>query len=202
MRKLLNSLLVAVLLTVAYACKEDAKDYPPVLTDFADVAIGTGGVLMSFATDDGTLRDVSQQGISANIEDTVVRGVVTYTIDGAATTLYGLQPVFAEDALPLDSFKNVAYDPVSISSLWKTPRYVNMILGIKTSGVEKSHAFAFCQDSIGHVSLLHARSDRDNESYTERVYMSLPIYNNMYARDSLTLRINTYDGMREFPFRK
>ena len=75
--------------------------------------------------------------------------------------------------------------------MWRSGGYLNLHLGLMTTGVG-THQYAFCQDSVGHYSLLHLRPSNDQESYTNDVYMSMPVPEDV---DSLTFSVYTYDGI-------
>jgi hypothetical protein len=54
------------------------------------------------------------------------------------------------------------------------------------------HQYAFCEDSVGHYSLLHSRPKDDAESYKEHNYLSMPIPNGV---EHLTFSVHTYDSI-------
>lgn len=183
---------------------DDDKAFPSLITDFVVVETNASRVLSNVRLDNGDLYDVASQGVSAGVADTTFRCVASYTLDDSGMMLYEATHIFSVLPVPLDEFlkdgemeaEDLPRDPVSVISMWKSGGYVNMKLGVQTTG-NGSHAYAFCEEREGVYSLLHLRPVNDDESYTETVYLSMPIPEGV---ESLTFSVNTYDGiyMRTF----
>jgi hypothetical protein len=83
-----------------------------------------------------------------------------------------------------------------------------MILEVLTTG-KGTHSFAFCEEGfadnadgkkIVNVTVLHERPQGDAESYTQDVYMSIPMGDYACQCDSIAVNIPTYQGVKTFMF--
>lgn len=196
MRKLFNSLLCAFCAALLVACSDEASDYPPVVTDLLLVKSDAQGRCSEVVLDNGAAYDVSWQNVGMDVRDSLMRCKGVYVIEQGKMTLYGLEAVFADKPYPTDAFQVggepfLPRDPVKLVSMWRSGGYVNMQLGVMTSG-QKGHLYAFCEDSAGVYSLLHLRPSADAEAYTQTVYLSMPV---PQAVETVTFSINTYDGV-------
>lgn len=199
-------LCVACAACFLVACSDgddDTGEYiPPYITDLLEVSSNEDGVLTTVTLDDGRTYDVSAQKKVVDAENTIFRCRATYTLSHEKMTLYGLAAVFVATPEPASSFvvvrNGVAYygsayiprDPMKVVSMWKSGGYINLHLGLMTTG-KGTHQYAFCEDSPGHYSLAHLRPGSDAESYTADVYMSMPIPEGV---EELTFSVQTYDG--------
>lgn len=191
-------ILSVMLLAFCFAGCDDDSDgdyYPSLLTDFVTAETDNKGIVSKVTFDDGAMYNVTKQSISSDMPDTTLRCLAIYTKEGAVYDFYQLKLVFSDEARPADQFKDRSAAPVKMVSQWKSGKYVNMHLGLMTTGNGK-HGYGFCIDSVvsktTYVSLLHKRPEGDAESYTQDIYMSLPL---TMATDSVCFSINTYDGM-------
>ena len=193
-------LFAAIVLVVLAACS-DKQDYiPSYAVDLVEVNTNSQSKIDNVRLDDGQVYSV-HQSISASTPDTTLRCLVTYSVADANMTIYSAKEVFSKHPLPATLFKSRPTDPVRFISCWRSDRYLNIKIGVLTTGVG-THQFHFAEDSISqnaagkrtaHFTLLHRRPDDDAESYTDERFLSVPLAN--YSRcDSFAITINTYDG--------
>lgn len=202
---LLQATLTLSVLLLSVACKnDDLQDLPDLRTDFCDITL-VGGRVTTAAFDDGRVLDFHAQGVTANVNDTVLRYVLTYTVN-SVPRIYNHTPVLVCPPEPIDSVLTQRKDPIHIGSAWIGGKYLNLTLGQMTTRKEP-HPYAVSADTLLgrtlHMTLHHAQPKNDPMSYTDRVYASIPLDNNCYNRadyDSIVLRINTFDGERPFIF--
>lgn len=207
MRKLLVHSLSLLLLMALGSCDDkDSDDYPPLITDMVVASMDASGVMATVSLDNGESYDVRAQGLATDVKDTVVRCLASYTLDEGRMEVYGVSRVFSarpykaaevlQDAEGHPVLDSLPRDPVKVVSLWKSGGYVNMQLGLLTTG-NGTHSYAFIEDSVGHYSLAHLRPAGDAESYTQRLYLSMPIPEGV---ESLTFSVYTYDGIHTRAF--
>lgn len=198
------SIMVAVLaMCLCGGCsKEEDSAVPAFKMDLVEADTDHEGKVSIIRLDNGTTYNVDQE-ISTETSDTTYRCMCTYAVDEHQKLhVYGLNHIFSPQPRPKDSFKSVAYDPVDLTSCWKSGGYLNLRIGLRTTD-NGAHRFGFCEDSVVmqggyqkvYFTLLHGRSEEDAESYTENVFMSIPL--SQYACDSVCLRVQTYEGWRE-----
>lgn len=200
-QRLVLSLLFPCCLLALMGCSDDEKDYPSLITDMMMASVNAAGGITTMTLDNGSSYDVHAQGITTDVKDTIVRCLASYTLDQQNMTVYNVsgvltdKPYLAEDLLHDEEGKQVLEslprDPMKVVSMWKSGGYINMQLGMLTTG-NGTHAYAFCEDSVGAYSLVHQRPADDAESYTQKVYMSMPIPEGV---EHLTFSIYTYDGI-------
>ena len=205
MKKLLTDILCVACVVCLVACSDDHDgDYvPSYITDFLVASTGADGKVVSVRLDDGTIYNVASQQMDLANKDTMLRCLATYTYDrGKDLKLYSLIPVRTSKPYPATSIYVIIEgkpywdvsllprDPMKVISMWKSGGYLNLHLGLMTTG-NGAHQYAFCEDSDGHYSLLHSRPLNDGSAYTEDVYLSMPIPE---GKDSFTFTVKTYDG--------
>lgn len=178
------------------SCSEDKDEapYPSIVTELVDCPTDDKGTMSAIVLDDDTKLMLTnpQTELKASV---VYRALAGYTLeaDGRAT-LYSLKSaVFLRDSTSI-----AVCDPLKVVSLWRTKRYVNLHLMPKTQN-EALHNWGFVNDSIvgRHAYLrLHHRQGTDPKAYSFDQYASLPL--NLVDADTITLRILTFDGWREW----
>ena len=187
-----------VLLTVS--CSDDESALLPYVTALVEANTDATGAINTIRTDEGTTFSVSQQ-ISTSVADTTWRCLATYVASHDAMTLYSVKAVFSAHPKQASAFKVQPRDPMKFISAWRTDRYINLRIGLLTTGIG-DHAFAFCLDSIGttitgktmaYITLFHQRPSDDAESYTDERFFSIPRAH-YQACDSFAVTIPTYDG--------
>lgn len=179
---------------------DDNEPYPSLKTDVVIAETNASGILSKIKFDNGNSYDIASQKISFNVADTLIRCVASYTLNENSLKIYSIANIYSNPPVPLAKFleegkyteETLPRDPVNVVSMWKSGGYINMQLGVLTSGYASySHAYAFCEDAEGEYSLLHLRPSTDTESYTEIVFLSMPIPEGV---DSLTFSVATYEG--------
>ena len=205
MRLLFNSLLLLGCVLGFVACEDDEKtgNFPALYTDMLCVATSEDGTLTTALLDNGEAYDVSAQGLASDARDTILRCRASYTLNDGRLELHGLAHVFSDEPRPVESLCEaiggvavcdpnlLPRDPVKLISMWKSGGYINLHIGVLTTG-SGIHSYAFCRDGDDAFSLLHLRPQSDAESYTEHLYMSMPIPKGV-EHPSFTLY--TYDGI-------
>lgn len=131
-----------------------------------------------------------QTGLKPNV---TYRALAGFALDNGKVRLYSLKSA----TLLRDSTSVAQCDPVNVTSIWRTRRYINLHLLPKTQGGEQS--WGFITDSIvgNHAYLrLHHRQETDPTSYSTDVYASLPL--KLLEANQFTIRINTFSGTKEW----
>lgn len=177
--------IVALFVSVFASCSDDNYRYPSVKEDFFSLKLSENGQLC-LTTDDGSSHNV--QNVPANLKlkpDTLYRLFGYYEEqDNNSVKLY--TPTLPISSLPVKSYlyaDSVPTSPVIIQSAWFGYDYLNIVLNVLNAGGQ--HTFAFIEDSCFYnkaervcnlsVSVYH-NSHNDYEAYTNRIYMSLPLY--------------------------
>ncbi len=219
---------LAPLLTVLLAllsCSDDNSPAPSVTFDFVEAVTGSDGCVFRIVTDRNETYSTDRL-IEAGVKDTTYRCIASYSVssDAAATsnsniaatsngnptaTVYNIEHIYSALPAPPEKFTSQPTDPVKLQSWWQGGKYVNAIVGILTTG-QGNHGFAFCEDSptqnadgtvTANVRLLHQRPLIDPESYTETVYLSIPIEKYRTDCDSVAFTLNTYEGEKRKAFK-
>ena len=192
-----------LLLLVFACCKggDDSSDfYPNVVTEFVTVKTDDSGTMTQFTTDDERTYTISnpQKGYDKNAN---YRTVCGYVADGQSATLYSLTGAYM-----LHDSTEVAYepDPIKVTSVWKSGRYINMHLSPLTQGGTQYWGYRIGETNDGttHVSLHHRQNDP--QSYTTSVYASLSMdeLESIPAGNDIVLHIKTFQGEQAWRFRK
>lgn len=214
-KSFLLSFLFPLLLS---ACSDDDYVYPNVLTDMVDLHTDDTGTVRYLITDQGNeWRIQSRTGLDGLAPDTLYRTVTMYaplTESDAAekeAMLYNTQLVLSPIPLPEEKFKEVKTDPVEIQSIWRSGKYLNLILQVKAK--DQQHGYHFMENKreskngkqILYLTLYHDRNN-DIEGFNRKVYLSVPLWaysNVLHKGDKIVFNINTYkEGMttREFDY--
>lgn len=192
--------------SVFLSCSEE-EAYPSVVTEFVDALTDGNGMVAVIRTDDGGIYPITSQ-IKTGSPDSLYRCLCIYELgtDGEAY-VYSMKHVFSAEPENSSVLVSHPQDPVKITSVWRKGDYINMNIGVLTTNAGR-HGFAFCEDSVRvdisgctsvYLSLLHLRPENDAESYTEKVYMSMPVRRYAYA-DTIVFSINSYDGLKVFKY--
>lgn len=207
----LRLLIAAVaILVFAVSCTEDeGEPLPPMRMDFVEAHTDASGRVVSITSDAGHSFVVAQN-ITAGVADTTYRCVCRYTLDESESNadIFSLQHIYSLPPFPKSDFEKLPADPVNVRSVWRDGGYINMILEVLTTG-KGTHSFAFCEEGfadnadgkkIVNVTVLHERPQGDAESYTQDVYMSIPMGDYACQCDSIAVDIPTYQGVKTFMF--
>lgn len=204
-KRLLFPYLFCSLLTAISSCSEDEEPYPALITELADLYTDDQGTLEKIILDDDRMYRVENPPTGFR-KNTAYRVLCDYQPSGQTAQLYRL-----EGAYILRDSSAVAYThPTLVRSVWRTSRYINMHLAPKTQGGRQYWGFitdsittSLTQegDTLRHTFLtLHHNQASDPPSYTQEVYASLPLDSIQEGLTSspVTLRIHTFEGVREF----
>ena len=184
------------------ACGDDEEYYPNVTTDLVDLLSDDSGIIRTVVFDDGQQYSLvnPQSGYRAN---TLYRALCGYDLEEKGIHAYSFQSAY----ILRDSTLLGRKDATGVQSAWKTDRYINLHLTPLTQGGRQY--WGFITDSIhdngsqkhGFLSLYHNQNG-DNESYTANVYASLPLdsITNLTKGDSITLRVQSFDGVKTWDF--
>jgi len=199
---LLGYMMLSLLLL---GCSDDDETiYPSLRTELADVKTGSDKTVTTLTFDDGRIYHADRQ-IKSSSADTTLRCLCSYSIDddnsAESFKVYSITIVPSSYPKPLSYFKGKRNSPVKLLSLWESARYINAYISYKTTDKGK-HSFSFCEDKIelnedgrltAFVSLFHERPSDDAESYTKRLYVSLPKYYYNDKAEFVVLRVGNYE---------
>jgi len=212
MKKLILCAATLLAMTTFVACDDDDNNaLPSYMIDFVDAVSNSDAKISSITTDAGKMY-VPTSSISANTADTTYRCVCTYYPEESATgetlkaKIYNITAVFANNPLPHKAFEKTYEDPLNVTSIWLGGTHINMVLEKKTTDAG-THKYAFREDTLtneggkntAYFTVLHQQPLEDAESYSETVYLSMPLTNYPDA-DSIVVSINTYTGKKQFGF--
>jgi hypothetical protein len=201
MKKCVLLLLVAALASCNNG-DDDASDfYPNILTEFAMIRTDDAGTMIELTTDNEQTYTITnpQEGYDKNAN---YRAVCGYVADGHKATLY-----HATGAYMLRDSTQLAYDsePVKVTSVWQSGRYINLHLSPLTQGGTQYWGYRIDETSgnTTHISL-HHKQNGDPLSYTTTVYASFCIdeFESIPAGNLIALHIKTFDGEKVSTFKK
>ena len=191
--------ILLLILTTAASCSDDeGGHYPSLQTELVEAFTDANKNVKEIRLDNGVTFQVTQT-ISTNTADTLLRCVCSYAYDENAKKLDVYTISHIASALPItaDTIDRSQSADYKLISSWATKRYINAYLSFQTTS-QGTHRFLFLQDSIKtwddgkksvFVSLYHDRPAHDPESYTQKVYVSLPAYHYHAMADSVHLLI-------------
>lgn len=222
MKKLLRFLLIVVSYfscLISYSsCTQDAYEkgegeYSLMRGDLAEAHTDMQKQIDYIVTDDGDrLRLTNQIKPSwSQTADTLYRCMLYYNkVEGKTGS--PMAEVLSIGQVPCPRFRTaeevgeVKTDPVKFGSIWRSRsgRYVNLRFQLLTGSVDDTaavHQLALITDTIEfhhdggstrRIRLHHDRHDRP-EYYSTEVFLSIP--SDSIAADSLSIVINTYEGL-------
>ncbi len=203
-----------VCLGILFGCTACEKDEESILAayrqDLAEISTDIVGKTALILRDDGTRLPIlnPRGGLTP---DSVYRVIALYTettdgalLSGFSSVLSPLPRAFREES--------VRTDPIGLTAIWHSGRYVNLLLALKTGG--GAHYFGFIDRDIvrTHDGKLKARIELYHNQngnplyYTREAYISCPVWGYadrlMAGRDSVELSVNTFSGKttKTFPF--
>lgn len=202
MKSLCRIFLLLGLLVFFSACEEDQEALSALRQDFAELYTNALGQGERLRCDDGTLLTVLNKPVGLT-RDSIYRVCAMYIEEPQGITLRGLSYVLSPCPQRFSS-QPVKRDPLTVKALWRSSRYVNLLLALQTAG--GSHRFAFVDNGveskpggykIARVELYHDQNG-NAEFYTREAYLSCPVWpyegTLQAGRDSVELTVNTYDG--------
>ncbi|MCF0235539.1 MAG: NigD-like N-terminal domain-containing protein [Bacteroidaceae bacterium] len=193
------------------SCSDDEAVPAPVRFDLCEVVTGTDGYALSYVMDDGQ-RLLPANKFRQLRPDTTYRALLGYQInhEGKAA-VHQLSMMLAPLARRYGQ-EQLRTDPVRITSLWRSARYVNLRVGIPRSG-QHAHYLGFHEVGVQHnadstrtleLQLFHdARGDRAD--FYDDVTLSCPLY--PYAKqlragtDSVAMWVQTSAGRQRTAWR-
>jgi len=195
------ALLIAVL---CYSCNnnEDGEEYPSIISEFADIHTDDTGELYMFVNDNNKTYLFSNP-MTGYKPSTIYRAVCGYVpnVDETHARVYQLTGAHILRDSTLLGHK----DPINTISVWLGGKYINMQLAPLSQGGNQYWGFIIDSilDSHAYISLYHNQNG-DPTSYTQTTYTSLPLdsIQGINTGDSITLRIETFNGAKIWNFKK
>lgn len=208
--KLLLQFFIFSLLHCLLSCTQDSYDkgegdYSQMIGKMAMGYTSSDKLITHFVTDDGEQLKVAKPFASSLMPkaDTVYRAVFYYNPTDRGAEVMGLNRVTVINPHVYTSPKT---DPVRVESVWlsKTKEYLNLSLYLMLGTTDDKeavqrigcHRDTLIQNTDGtrtlHLIFCH---DQGNvpEFYSQRIYCSIPTQD--VDVDSISLRINTYQGL-------
>lgn len=198
------------------ACKEEYV-YPNVLTELTELQTDENGRFKNLITDRGESFGIAKlTQDSLLVSDTLYRALTVYApIEGETDLvhIYSANAVFSKIPVKrLDVATEIKTDPVDIQSIWRSGRYLNMILRVQVKN--STHVFHFIEDGITANSdgtrtlslTFHHDRKKDYEAFTQKICFSIPLWyyeSRLQKGDKICLSLNTYkEGVvtKEFIF--
>ena len=209
----LKKAIVIVIAIALVACTTDVYesgdgDYSYIRGDFANLSTDSHGRIVSFLTDDNaTIKLPSPVAVEGMKADTTYRALVYYNQpQNAAPELLNLKMVSVAKAFEESDDDPLKTDPVGWESMWVSSNgtYLNLALNL-LDGVSDDkddplhHVLGVCLNSTAnhhfYFTLYHDQSGIP-EYYTRKAYFSMPLDDTFQKNDTLTLTVNTYDGIQ------
>lgn len=209
MRTKLLYLLVAMAVMTA-SCSDDDSWAPPLITDFAELATGGDGAIVSMTLDNGTKYGDTSAELKVQISDggtltpdTVYRAICIYTVLDKVATLRSYTKAFAPEPQSIEDFvgREIKTDPCTIQGIWRGGSYINARMLVE--GKDQPHYVAFVDEGIAGedykeltIRLYHDQNN-DPAAFTRTIYLSCPLrkYEGhlLSGRDSIAFVVNQQD---------
>ena len=212
----MRNILLSMALIAAAACETDSYDtgtgkYSYTRADFVEAHTDGKCIIKDVETDDGIRLSLYPEAAPkwTNRPDTVYRALMYYNDKGGGSVEpISISPVPVLTPRPEHEFEDRHTDPVRIESIWlsKSGKYINIGLYLKNgttdSGSER-HTLGMMRetttvnDDLTRTARLRLYHDQGGvpEYYSSRYYVSIPC--DGIDTDSVTISINTYEGMSE-----
>ena len=197
---LISILFVLMFSSGLISCSDDdsSSSYPSMKTELVEAFTGSDKAVKSIQFDDGRSYKLSQ-AISSSTADTLLRCICSYTYDEDThqLTVYSLGVVTSNNPTAADSKTASVSGNYKLISSWCSSRYINAYISYQTTN-QRTHRFYFVEDSLktntdgsrtSFVSLFHEQPQEDPESYTQKIYVSLPTYYYQDKADTVHLFI-------------
>lgn len=201
------------------SCQDDEYVYPSVLTEFVDISTSPSGKLTYIHNDDGMVYKINERsGLEGFTPDSIYRAISIFEPESDkekvnCATMYSCQFVISAIPIPEESLNyGIKTDPLDIDRIWRSGKYINLILDIMAKN--KAHRLNFIMNGVSenndgsktlNLTIYHD-CNGDYEAYTKKAYASIPLwpYEDILSDgDKIILHINTYkEGMtiREFNY--
>lgn len=190
-------------------CSSDDAPLENYVFSLAEFTTNSQGLATSIALDNGETLPLSST-ISGLKADTLYRIQALYVVQSTQVVLKDYAYVLAPE-VKKHSDPNHPFDPLNVTTYWKSAHYINLRLGVKGTASGK-HYFGFHQtnyvfNSDGSRTMkVHLVHNQNNDPlyYTRDTYISLPLrpLNGLLqeGRDSLALSVTTFEGERTYRF--
>ena len=196
MKKISLSCIIVSLFSLLYACDEDSDTLPSYRQDLAELRTTADGKASKMWRDDGTCLNLLTP-LAGLTPDSIYRVYAIYTEapEGAQLNHCALVHAPFPEVLPQNLQKR---DPLSVVAAWKTERYANLQLLLKSKS-DAQHGIAFHHDETVdhadgttaiHLTLMHNANDAP-QHYTREVFVSCPLYQ-FPAADTVHIAIATF----------
>lgn len=202
------------ILWVIYSCDKEPYHYPSVVTNFAELETDNDCRIQCIRTDDGGIYIPGKETwFKDSTPDSIYRIHCTYLLDNDQDnriSIYSINSVIAPTPVSPEYFKNgIKTDPVHITSVWQSGKYINFHLQVLSQGGSQSFHFVV-QDMKENTSgkkncnlTLYHSQEEDPEAYTRDAFLSCPLHNLGLTRgDSILVTIHTYQEDEVFRFCK
>lgn len=202
------------------ACTHDAyemgeSDVSLLQADFVEAHVAADGRVDFVMTDDAELLLLAQPTLIKGVEagETFCRALLYYYKVNGRAEVESISKLHELTISAASEFVgNLKQDPLNLESVWVDKRYRYLTLGLRLmSGAVDAEDVRhqldiYCdrieKDANGrfvyHLRLYHNQGTVP-QYYSVRHYMCVPLYN--YAADSVSLSVNTYDGVVTKGFR-
>lgn len=207
-------LLAASLFLTLAACSKDDDPIVAYRQDLAELATDHNGRVAKLILDNAdTLAVTNKEAITQTlVPDTTYRVKAVFLKTRQEAEVVSLQTIFCMAPLA-EKPAEMKVDAITADAIWRSGRYLNLLVSFKTSGTEK-HKILFVEDGITtqadgskllHITLAHDRQN-DGRTYTTRSYISclLSGYNDLLTpgRDSVSIAVPTGNGfsIRHFAY--
>lgn len=191
------------------ACTSDDAPLENYVFSLAELTTNSQGLATSIALDNGETLPLSST-ISGLKADTLYRIQALYVVQSTQVILKDYAHVLAPE-VKKHSDQNHPFDPLNVTTYWKSAHYINLRLGVRgtTSG---KHYFGFHQTNYvfnpdgSRTMKVHLVHNQNNDPlyYTRDTYISLPLRPLIgllqERRDSLALSVTTFEGERTYRF--
>lgn len=215
-----TSVLIICVICFICGCTQDAYDkgegkYSLLRADFVEAHANGQKNIDYVTTDDGDRLSIGEPFTAKWITkaDSTYRCVFYYNRVEDSAEAVSVRQVPCPKPTPLSELgKEMKTDPVNFESAWisKTGRYLNLRLLLMTGTTddeEASQTLAVIRDTImtnaDHTRTCYLRLYHDQagvpEYYSTQVYVSIPMKD--IDADSVRIRINTYQGVKEYKFK-
>lgn len=200
-------LFVCTILSVFVSCEKDETNIPSFRADLLCANVNADSLVSSLQLDNGRVYQIASQKIKTETANKKIRCYASYSIsdDSIHATVYDISVVPCVAPLPADSFQAFPQSPVKVVSVWRTPGFVNLCLAPLVNKDMKCK-YGICIDTLIsrtlHTSFLFEKTQDVPEAYTVRLYHSIPLQSPTYTQDfdTLSLTINTVEGMKTYTF--
>ena len=205
-----TSLIWLMVVAIVFAaCSTDDTPLDNYQLSLAELPTNNYGTANTIGLDTGENLPLSQS-ITGLTADTIYRIQALYVIQSGRVALNNYAFVLAPEVKKHSEAYRI-YDPLDVTTCWKTAHYINLRLAVKGSASGK-HYYGFHQTGYIYnadgsrtmtVHLIH-NQNKDPLYYTRDTYISLPLrplaHLLLAGRDSLSLSVTTFEGERSYSF--